>query len=562
MIRALRPVFAMSFLALILAASAARAEAPTFAYETVVPGHLLASGRGMVADNAGNAYVFGRWIGSHQENNIIVVKLDPTGQEIWTRTIAGNDHDYAEDLVLDGQGGLLIAGWTDSDDFPTTGAPIGGIHFRDAFVMKIATADGTTLWSKKIGGDYTDTAVGIALDAAGEIILVGQTGSTDFPTTPDAYQGEPSAPLYIYTDVFIMRLDAEAETVLYSTYFGGFKDEYPVGVALTADGAIVFAGRTTSDDFPLVNAVHTSADGLFVSEMSADGQTLAFSTYFGGGNSDDLWGVAAGPDGDIYVAGSTRAIDFPTTPDAFQPDFVGGINACVEGFPGHPVNCDDGFVSRLDPAAGTLVYSTFLGGTSIDQARAIAVDQNGSAYVVGYTVSSDFPGLDPVAGAIFLSRLSPVGHDLNFTVFTHSGSYNSGHGVFAASPTEVYFTGAIGVPADVYVAKVTIPSATGVPAISPQSAQAVLWPNYPNPFNPATTIAYDLPRLATVSLRIHDLAGRVVRTLVANETRSAGRHELTWPGDTDAGRHVASGTYIARLDIGGEVQSRRMVLLK
>jgi len=546
----------------VAAAAKAPAQEPTFAYETVVPGYHLASGRAMTVDDAGNAYVIGRWVGDQQQSNIVIVKLDPAGRELWTLAIDGADHDYAQGLVLDGQGGLLVAGWTDSDDFPTTQGPIGGIHFRDAFVMNLATTDGSIQWSTRIGGDYTDTADGIALTEAGEIVLVGQTGSTDFPTTPDAYQGEPSAPLYIYTDVFIMKLDAQAQNVLYSTYFGGFADEYPLGMDLAPDGGIVFAGRTTSDDFPLENAVATTPDGLFVSRMSADGQTLEFSTYFGGGNRDNLWDVACGPDGTIYIAGSTRAIGFPTTPDAFQPDFVGGILECEEGFPGHPVNCDDGFVTRLDPAAGSLVYSTFLGGTRIDQARAIDVDENGAAYVVGYTGSDDFPGTDPVAGSIFLSRLSPEGSDLDFTVFKPSGSNNAGHGVFAASQTEVYFTGAVNVPADVYVAEVAIPQVTGVVPPPARSTTVRLLPNHPNPFNPATTIAFELPRSAHVSLRIHDLAGRLVRTLIAGESRAAGRHQVTWRGDLDGGARAASGVYVYRLEAGGEVLSRRMALLK
>jgi hypothetical protein len=545
-----------------VAAVSVAAQEPTFAYETVIPGYYLSSGRGITADDAGNAYVVGRWVGDQGQSNIIIVKLDAAGDEVWTRVIDGESHDYAEGLVLDDQGGLLVAGWTDSADFPTTQAPIGGIHFRDAFVMSLDTEDGSIQWSTKIGGDYTDSAFGIALDDAGEIILVGQTGSTDFPTTADAYQGEPSAPLYVYTDVFVMRLDAQAQNVLYSTYFGGFKDEYPVGMALTPAGDIVFGGRTTSDDFPLANAVQTEADAMFVAELSADGQTLNFGTYFGGGSGGNLWAVTAGPDGDIYLAGSTRAIDFPTTSGAFQPDFVGGILACEEGFPGHAVNCDDGFVARMDPDTGTLVYSTFLGGSRIDESRALAVDANGSACIVGFTGSSDFPGDTPVPYSIFLSRLSPDGGELDFSVFEPSGSNNAGHGVFAASPTEVYFTGADDVPADVYVAEVAVIAATTDAPPPTRGERVRLLPNHPNPFNPATTIAFELPQPETVTLRILDLAGHVVRTLVAGEARAAGRHEVVWRGLSDAGRRVASGVYLYRLEAGGEVEARSMVLLK
>jgi hypothetical protein len=330
---------------------------------------------------------------------------------------------------------------------------------------------------------------------------------------------------------------------------------------LTPAGDIVFGGRTTSDDFPLANAVQTEADAMFIAEMSADGQTLKFGSYFGGGTGGNLWALSAGPDGDIYLAGSTRAINFPTTPDAFQPDFIGGILDCEEGFPGHPVNCDDGFVTRMDPDTGTLVYSTFLGGSRIDEARAIDVDANGSACVVGFTGSSDFPGETPLPYSIFMSRLSPDGSDLDFTVFEQSGSNNAGHGVFAASPSEIYFTGADDVPADVYVAKVSIAGVTDAPPLA-RGERVRLLPNHPNPFNPATTIAFELPRPENVTLRVHDMAGHVVRTLVAGEAQAAGRHEVSWRGLSDAGRRVASGVYVYRIEAGGEVKARSMVLLK
>jgi hypothetical protein len=533
----------------------------TIVHETVVSGYDLASGRGVIADARGNAYAYGRYTGDHGQSNILFVKLDPDGQEVWARVIAGAGHDYATGMQLDGQGGLVVAGWTDSDDFPTTQGPIGGIKFRDAFVMKLDTDDGTTVWSTKIGGDYTDGAYGMALNEAGEIILVGQTGSTDFPTTPDAYQGEPSAPLYIYTDVFIMRLDAQARSVLYSTYCGGFADEYPLGMDLAPDGGIVFAGRTTSDDFPLARPFQSAPQSIFVARMSADGRSLEFGSYLGGSDVDVPRGVAAGPDGHIYLAGSTRSVDFPTTPDAFQPDFIGGINDCEEGFPGHPVNCEDGWVVRLDPTTGSLVYGTFLAGSLIDEARGVDVDQSGAACVVGFAGAADFPG-GPTAFSVYLARLNAAGDALDYSVFTPSNSGNAGHGVFAASTLDAYFTAAVNVPADLYVARVAADAAAGATQPAVPGAGIRLLPNSPNPFNPSTTIAFELPRAAAVTLRILDPAGRVVRTLLAEDMRPAGRNEVSWRGDLDDGGQAASGVYLYRLEADGQARSGRMALLK
>jgi flagellar hook assembly protein FlgD len=89
-----------------------------------------------------------------------------------------------------------------------------------------------------------------------------------------------------------------------------------------------------------------------------------------------------------------------------------------------------------------------------------------------------------------------------------------------------------------------------------------LHPCFPNPFNPRTTIAFDLPRRQAVSLRIYDVGGRLVRTLLAGEVLDPGRHEVTWMGRDDNGRPMGSGTYFSRLEAEGFHATRRMVLLK
>jgi hypothetical protein len=97
----------------------------------------------------------------------------------------------------------------------------------------------------------------------------------------------------------------------------------------------------------------------------------------------------------------------------------------------------------------------------------------------------------------------------------------------------------------------------GLPA-----AGYVLHPCYPNPFNPVTTISFDLPESAVVRLTIHDVAGRLVRTLVAAETVGSGRHEMVWNGRDEGGQVVAAGVYFYRLDAGAYTETRRMALVK
>lgn len=426
---------------------------PPFAYETVVTGYHLASGRGMAVDQNRNAYVIARTIGSG--NDVLIVKLDLEGSVVWETYIDGSGIDYAEDIVVDALGDPYVTGWTDSEDFPITADALDDTltGFRDAFIMKLSRHTGTILYSTYLGGDYTERGRGIALNAAGEIYIVGSTGSTDFPTTPDAYQAQPSFPLYFFTDAFITKLTAAGDSILYSTYFGGLTDDAAKKVALDDEGNIVFVGETDADDFPLANPIFSDPNTIFASKLSADGSTLQFSTYLGGEDIDILSGMAMDSLGFVYIAGSTRSVNFPTTPGAFEEDYVGAIRGCEVPF-GQDVDCEDVFVTKLGTDGSGLIYSTYLGGTRVEEARDIAVDSVGRAYVVGHTNSVDFPpnGID-FGAENFVSRFNRDGSLLDYSVTVDSGSANQGHGVALDDLDDVYFTGAINVPADVYVAK-------------------------------------------------------------------------------------------------------------
>ena len=551
--------FAAAVLLIVLTATAAMGD-PGLVYETTIEGYYLSAGTGLTTDEAGNAYVTARYIGDHGENNFVVARLDASGEVVWTTEVEGHNHDVAGDLVLDGLGRLLITGWTDSDDFPTTpdamDATLTG--FRDVFLMKLSPVDGSIVYSTLLGGDYTDEGHGLALNDEGEIYIVGTTGSTDFPTV-DAYQSEPSAPLYIYTDVFITRLSPDAKVIRYSTYFGGFEDDTGGKIGLDADGNIIIAGGTNSDDLPLVDAVSLTPNDMFVSKLSADGSALLFSTYFGGEDDDALAAMVVDAEGHAYLTGSTRSIGLPTTLGAYQYELVGEINGCQTYFPVTFFNCDDVFVTKMATDGTGLVYSTYVGGTHIEEARDIAVDSGGRAHVVGYTTSDDFPGGGTSSASVFLSQLDADGANLGYTVFKQSGSANAGGAVAVDEHGSAYMSGAINVPADIYVAKSGSGQLSGVDDATVGGLR--LHQNNPNPFNPSTHIAFELPVAGPVSMRVLDASGRLVRTLLDDE-RPAGAHAVRWDGTDGSGLPVASGVYFYRVEAAGEVLSQRMILLK
>lgn len=555
------------FLLALATALPASAAQPEFVYETVIPGYYLSYGTGMTVDQDGNAYVIGSWYEDHQHLDILVAGLDPDGNVRWQLPIVGDplEPDYAWDITLGPAGYVWVTGQTSSESFPIVdGFDDTLTGFTDAFIMKLDPADGTILYSTFLGGDYVDYGRSIVLNDAGEIYLVGNTGSTDFPTTEDAYQTEPSAPLYIYSDAFITKISADGSTILYSTYFGGFEDDTAEHVRLDPEGNIIISGETLADDLPLVDPIMTTPDRMFVSKLSADGSTLLFSTYFGGGDYDRLGGMDVDPEGHVYIVGSTRSVDLPTTPGAYQEDFVGDILGCEEGaFPPVPVNCFDVFVTKMGTDGSGLVYSTFLGGSVDDEAGAVAVDAAGSAYVVGYTTSPDYLGSGDLSSSMFVAKLNPEGSDLAFALTKHSNSADLGRGVAFDDAHNVYFTGAVHVPSDVYVAKVTEGGTSFVPGTPEARAGLRIGPSTPNPFTGSTRISYDLPGGgdASVSLAVYDVAGGLVRTLV-DGLQAAGPHSVVWDGTSDAGAPSTGGVYFLELRRGGEQRTGRLLLVR
>ena len=197
----------------------------------------------------------------------------------------------------------------------------------------------------------------------------------------------------------------------YSSYLGGNDIDVPRGVAVDDSGNAYVAGVSNSVDFPQTNRDHHSASGLddiFLTKVSADGGSIVYSTYFGGNDLDQASGVAVDADGAAYVTGATESEDFPTVA-AFQPTKEGHSDL------------SDAFVTKLGPN-GEIVYSTYLGGSHHEGVFPtygdIAVDSEGSAYVVGASGSGDFPTTDgSQRGGFFVTKFTPDGSDLEYSTF-------------------------------------------------------------------------------------------------------------------------------------------------
>jgi Beta-propeller repeat len=238
-----------------------------------------------------------------------------------------------------------------------------------------------------LGGRDKECATGIAVGHSGDAYIVGRTPSPDFPVTPGAFSTKTSANNNDWVG-FVSRISPHGDRLVYSSFIGGNFRSTANAVTIDAQGRAFVAGSTCSSAFPTTQtAVLRKALGSlkidacdgFVAGLSPDGSRLEYATYLGGSGEDSVTAIALSPTEDvIYVGGYTSSSDFPVAPSAFQPKLEGSTN---------------GFLSAINTRSGTLLYSSYLGGTGNDRVTGIAVDADGHVYVSGVTDSATWPKL-------------------------------------------------------------------------------------------------------------------------------------------------------------------------
>jgi hypothetical protein len=423
---------------------------PGIVYSTYLGGSGLDEGQAIAVDGAGSAYVTGETSSADfpttpgafdtsyngGDFDVFVTKLNQTGSTLLYSTyLGGNGFDLGTGIALGGAGTAHVTGVTFSADFPTTPGAFDTSYNGggDAFVTRLDPTGAALLYSTYLGGSSLDQGFGIALDAAGNAHVAGQTRSAAFPTTPGAFDTSSNGAL----DAFVTKLDPTGAALLYSTYLGGSGVDVGRGIALDGAGSAHVTGQTDSADFPTTpGAFDTSFNGAndaFVTKLDQTGSTLLYSTYLGGSDFDEGFGIALDGPGDAHVTGFTGSTDFPTTPGAFDTTLSGVRNA---------------FVTKLNQTGSTLLYSTYLGGNGVDAGFGIALDGAGSAHVTGQATSTNFPttpgAFDTTldgGGDAFVTRLNQTGSALLYSTYLGGSDFDVGHEIALDAAGSAYVTG-------------------------------------------------------------------------------------------------------------------------
>ncbi len=407
---------------------------PTLAYGTYIggsgfPGDL---GYGVAVDKSGNAYVTGEAESTdfpftqgltygnpiHPGSaHVFVSKFNAAGTALlWSTYIGGTYDDHARAIAVDSNNCAYVTGYSFSYDYPAT---VGAFmtsspspQIGAPFVSKLTPAGDGLVYSTFLGGSGLsglngDEAHAIAVDANLNAYVTGKAYSTDFPVTVGAYQTANNAKNGSIpgTNAFLTKLSWDGKGLEYSTYVGGggakngLVGDEAAAVAVDGSGNAYIAGYTYSTQFSGDGErVSKDKQGLregqrynaFVTKVKPDGTALVYSTLLGGTGTasygDRAYGITVDKSSNAYVVGQTWSDDFPVSSGALQTQNNGANNSSTTAF-----------VTKLNATGSGLVYSTYLGGTGLnenvgDMAKGIGLDANGNAYIAGTTYSDDFPG--------------------------------------------------------------------------------------------------------------------------------------------------------------------------
>jgi hypothetical protein len=384
--------------------------------------------------------------------------LDPTLS--YSTYLGGGGLDVGYSVAVDGSGDYLT-GYTISNDFPTDG-PIDpgcgtdgncdGLSFYDAFVAKMNPAVpgvAAMVYATYLGGSNDDFGVRIAVDGNGAAYVTG-LARADFPTTPNAFQQAFGGGAPTNADAFLAKLSADGSQLLYSTYLGGSGGDGAWGIALDASNVAYLAGQTTSPTFPATpgavdltcgtDGMCDGASDAFMAKIdpaASGAASLVYATFLGGSGVDQAFGIARDPVNQVYLTGRTTSTNFPMAGVPFQSSNGGDRDA---------------FLAKFNPAGSALLYSTYFGGGSYEDAYTVALGAGNRAYLIGRTSSVNLPtsagAFQPAYGGgdsdAYVAKLEPAAAgpaSLLYASYLGGGGDDQGYGLAVDASDVAYAAG-------------------------------------------------------------------------------------------------------------------------
>lgn len=386
-------------------------------------------------------------VGEYDRSTPLVI--DPVLRWV-TFSGGGQQDDRVQDIALCPDGSVIAVGETHTREFPTTPGALDTAFNpvsvpteanSDAFVTKLSADGSTLIFSTFLGGAFDEEALGVTVASDGRVIVGGHTTSPDFPTTALAFDQSFGGGNFEGTDGFLVSLNANGTAAIFSSFFGGSRDDAVRSVITDAAGTIGFTGETRSSDFPVTAGAFQPVYGggfdrldAFVARIAPDGVSLVYSSFLGGQQEDSGGEIHVEANGTAYVVGKALSLDFPTTPGAYQTT-SSGLSF---------------FVTKITPAGDSLVYSTFAGLCDDAEQPGLAV-KNGFVWFTGITTSGTFP-VTPGAydttynssgepGDAVVVKMSQDGSSLLFGSYLGGANADRGTAIAINGADEIIVTG-------------------------------------------------------------------------------------------------------------------------
>ncbi len=292
--------------------------------------------------------------------------------------VGGSVYDSFDAVAVDEDGNIILAGFTNSPDFPTTGDALDGTlgGNSDVVLCKLAPDGASLLYSTLLGGPATEHCYGLEIGPDGAIYLTGISTGEGFPVTAGAYDTSHNG----LDDAFVVRLNATGRALDFSTYFGGASGDRAYGISVDDAGEVVVAGETRGAIPTTAGALQGSYGGgnydAFAFRLNATGQGLIWSSFAGGRGDDVCRDVALDGQGNAYLVGSTASGNFPIGSGGYDTSHGQG---------------DDMFVLRLGARDGARLNATYLGTNQNDYLNGVVISPDGGVHVTGNAYGSGLP---------------------------------------------------------------------------------------------------------------------------------------------------------------------------